>query len=88
MYSKKFGKGLKDIIKSGKPEMRDRVRELSSLLKQDPHTKRPNVDLKLISFRKESIYRVRIGDYRIVYEVDEENKLIMVTKIFPRGKGY
>jgi mRNA-degrading endonuclease RelE of RelBE toxin-antitoxin system len=68
--------------------MRDRVRELSSLLKQDPHTKHPNVDLKLISSRKENIYRVRIGDYRIVYEVDKENKLIMITKIFPRGKGY
>ena len=79
---------MKNIIKSGRPEMRDRVRALSSLLKQDPHTKRPNVDLKLISSRKESIYRVRIGDYRIVYEVDEKEKLIMVTKIFPRGKGY
>ncbi len=79
---------MKDIIKSGRPDMRDRVRELSSLLKQDPHTKRPNMDLKLISSRKESIFRVRIGDYRIVYEVDEEKKLILVTKIFPRGKGY
>lgn len=63
---------MKDIIKSGKPEMRDRVRELFSLLKQDPHTKRPNVDIKLISSREESIYRIRIGDYRIIYEVDEE----------------
>lgn len=68
--------------------MRERVMQLCSQLKQDPHTKRPNVDLKLISSRKQSIYRVRIGDYRIVYEVDEEEKLIMVTKIFPRGKGY
>ncbi len=79
---------MKDIIKSGKPEMRDRVMQLFSQLKQDPHTKRPNVDLKLISSREESVYRVRIGDYRIVYEVDEKKKMIMVTKIFPRGKGY
>jgi mRNA interferase RelE/StbE len=88
IYSKKFAKGLKDIIKSGKPEMRDRVKLTLSNLKEDPHTKRPNADIKLISSRDEGVYRVRIGDYRMVYEVDEDKKLVMVTKIFPRGKGY
>ncbi|MEA3558755.1 MAG: type II toxin-antitoxin system RelE/ParE family toxin [Candidatus Thermoplasmatota archaeon] len=88
IYSRKFAKGLKAIIKSGKPEMRDRVKQVSSHLKEDPHMKRPNVDIKLISSREESVYRVRIGNHRMTYEVDEEKKLIMVTKIFPRGKGY
>lgn len=88
IYSKRFAKGLKEIIKSGKPELRDRVKQVFSFLKEDPHTKRPNVDIKLISSREEGVYRVRIGDYRLTYEVDEKRKLIMVTKIFPRGKGY
>jgi mRNA interferase RelE/StbE len=88
IYSKNFAKGLKNIIKAGKPDMRDRVREIFSHLKEDPHTKRPNADIKLISSREEGVYRVRIGDYRMIYEVDEEKKLIMVTKIFSRGKGY
>jgi len=87
-YSRKFAKGLKDIIRSGKPEMRGRVRQVFSHLKQDPHTRRPTVDIRLISSREEGIYRVRIGDFRVTYEVDEKKKLIMVTKIFPRGKGY
>lgn len=79
---------MKNIIKTGKPEMRGRVKKSFSLIKQDPHTKRSYVDIKLISSKEEGVYRVRIGDYRITYEVDEENKLIKVTRIFPRGKGY
>ena len=68
--------------------MRDRVKQAFSHLKEDPHTKRPNVDIKLISSREEAVYRIRIGDYRMTYEVDEEKKIIMVTKIFSRGKEY
>ena len=68
--------------------MRDRIKQVFSDLKEDPHTKRPNVDIKLISSREEGVYRLRIGDYRMTYEVDEDKNLIMVTKIFPRGKGY
>ena len=68
--------------------MREKVKQIFSHLKEDPHTKRPNVDIKLISSREGGVYRIRLGDYRMTYEVDEEKKLIMVTKIFQRGKGY
>lgn len=68
--------------------MRGKVKHIFSELKDDPHIKRPKVDIKLISSREEAIYRIRIGDYRIIYEIDEENKRIMVTKIFIREKGY
>lgn len=87
-FSNRFAKGLKDIIRSGKPEMKGRVKEVFRELKKEPHAKRPSVDIKLISSREERIYRVRLGDYRIIYEIDEANKKIMVTKIFRRGKGY
>lgn len=88
IISKKFAKGLKDIISSGKPEMRIKVKQVFNELKIDPHIKRPTVDIKLISSREEGVYRIRIGDYRIIYEIDEENMTIMVTKIFIREKGY
>jgi mRNA-degrading endonuclease RelE of RelBE toxin-antitoxin system len=79
---------LKEIIRSGKPEMRGKVKQLFAELKTEPHIKRPTVDIKLISSREEAVYRARIGEYRITYEIDEENYKIMVTKIFIRGKGY
>ena len=46
------------------------------------------MDLKLISSKKESIYRVRLEKYRLVYEIDETNKTIILTMFFIRGKGY
>ena len=46
------------------------------------------MDIKLISSKKESIYRVRLGKYRLVYEIDEKNQTIIITMFFIRGKGY
>ncbi|MGA1822722.1 MAG: type II toxin-antitoxin system RelE family toxin [Thermoplasmatota archaeon] len=88
LISKKFSKGLKDKIRSGKPEMRERVKRIFYELKEEPHIRRSGLDIKLISSKEESIYRVRIGEYRIIYEIDEKEKTIMITKIFQREKGY
>lgn len=55
-------------------------------LKIDPHKKRPKLDIKLISPKKESIYRVRLGKYRLVYEIDETNKTVTLTMFFIRGE--
>jgi len=57
-------------------------------LKIDPHKKHPKLDIKLISPKKESVYRLRLGKYRLVYEIDETNKTIILTMFFIRGKGY
>jgi len=36
----------------------------------------------------ESSLRLRVGDYRIIYEVNETNKTVMVFKIGHRSKIY
>ncbi|MBI4167796.1 MAG: type II toxin-antitoxin system RelE/ParE family toxin [Candidatus Aenigmarchaeota archaeon] len=43
---------------------------------------------KAIEGYKEKLYRVRVGDYRILYEVDHENKKIGIIKIDHRSKVY
>ena len=57
-------------------------------LKKEPHQNRSKVDLKLISSREEAVYRVRLGKYRMVFEIDEDNKVVTLTMIFPRDRGY
>ena len=87
-YGKGFLKDLKKIMKGGDKSIKKRVKEIVEELKIEPHKKRPNVDIKLISPREEGVYRVRIGKYRMLYEIDEGKKIISITMIFSRGKGY
>lgn len=83
-----FLKDLKKILKSGDNKITDRVKVTIEKLKINPHQNRPKVDLKLISSREEAIYRVRLGKYRMVYEIDEYEKVVTLTMIFLRGRGY
>ena len=36
----------------------------------------------------ESLYRIRVGDYRIIYEVQDRTLLIAVVKVGHRGDVY
>ena len=45
-------------------------------------------DTKMIEGYKEKLYRARVGDYRILYEVDYGNKKIGIVKIDHRSKVY
>ena len=87
-YGKDFLKDLKGIIKGGNKKIKNKVKEIAVELKKDPYRKRPKADLKLISSKKEAVYRVRIGKYRLIYQIDEKEKKIYLTMIFPRGRGY
>jgi len=33
-------------------------------------------------------YRVRVGDYRILYQVDDEAKAVIIYRVMPRGDVY
>ncbi len=88
IYAKDFLKDLKGIIKGGNKSIKKKVIETVEELKSNPYRKRPKCDLKLISSKSEAVYRVRLGKYRLVYEIDENEKKINITMIFPRGRGY
>lgn len=88
IFGKKFLKELKVIVKGGKKLLKQNVQEIVDELKKDPFNKRPKVDIKLISSKKDAIYRVRIGKYRMIYQVDKAEKRIYITMIFVRERGY
>lgn len=45
-------------------------------------------DAKIIEGSNKRIFRVRVGDYRILYEIYYEEKLIVIAKIDKRERVY
>jgi len=79
IQGRNFLRDVKKILRSGDKSLFSDIQEVINELKLDPHKKRPKMDIKLISLKKESTYRVRLGKYRLIYEIDESNKTISIT---------
>jgi mRNA interferase RelE/StbE len=54
-------------------------------IQKDPFRSRPTVDILKIRGRSPPAYRLRIGNIRIEYLVDEEKMLVYVSRIFRRS---
>jgi mRNA interferase RelE/StbE len=60
------------------------IREKLAQIANDPFASIPNV--KKLQGRPG--YRLRVGDWRVIYEVNQGQVVIMVIKIAPRGEVY
>lgn len=45
-------------------------------------------NIKKMEPRKENIYRIRIGDYRVIFSKDDGNKIIIIHRIWLRWDIY
>jgi mRNA interferase RelE/StbE len=66
--------------------MKDRIRSALALLGEDPYTPRSGADIKALVHTLPKKYRLRVGDYRVIYAVGEET--VKVIEVFRREKGY
>jgi len=60
--------------------IRDRLDQLA----QDPYARNPN----LTKLQGRSGYRLRVGDWRVIDELEDEGLVILVLKVGPRGEVY
>ena len=60
------------------------IREKLDQLVQDPYARNPNVT----KLQARPGYRLRVGDWRVLYELEDDRLVIMVLKIAPRGGVY
>lgn len=60
------------------------IREKIDRLAENPHAPNPNV--KLLEGRNG--YRLRVGDWRVLYELLDDRLVIVVVKIRTRGDVY
>ena len=82
-YSLQFKPAVEDDLKSlSKTTILRAIKKIISLQKEPL----PHQSIKLSGM--ENLYRLRIGDYRIIYEVDPEAELVTIHYIRHRRDVY
>ncbi len=74
-------KSLK-FLRNLSPKDRARIKESLLKLRENPWS------MQYKKLRGYPFYRIRVGDYRIIYSVDESSKAVYVVKIGHRENVY
>lgn len=82
-YRVDFAASAAKEFRSLPPDVRKRAIPRIDTLANTPH---PRGSVKLKGHQR--IYRIRVGEYRIVYEVDDPAKRVLVTRIRHRREVY
>lgn len=76
-------KYFKKLDKKRKKKIEEKLLALSR--QQNPLE---NIQVKALTGELKGFYRLRVGEYRIIFALLEEQKAIAVVNIFPRGNAY
>ena len=64
------------------PQVKRRVLTAIARLVSDPRT----AELRKLKGRPES--RLRVGDWRVILELDVDERTIIIERVLPRGRAY
>ncbi|HLC53191.1 MAG TPA: type II toxin-antitoxin system RelE/ParE family toxin [Candidatus Nanoarchaeia archaeon] len=84
MFSAEFGSDAKKFLKKADKEIARRIIYKIEKLKIEPFPS----DVKRVVGKKERIFRIRVGDYRIQYSVFYDKNTIFISDIDKREKAY
>lgn len=73
----------KYLDKSGEKE---KLKEHLRRLTEDPYNSRSGVDIKKLRGKNHYLYRLRVGDHRFEYFVEEDT--VWIERAFKRERGY
>lgn len=83
MFSISLTSNAEEFLFKSNKELARRITEKIELLKVDPV---PHNSVKIVG--EQRTFRIRIGDYRVLYEVNWNEKIILVYNIDKRAKVY
>lgn len=84
IYALLIKRQAKKVLKNLSRRDRNRITEKIMILGKNPDD--PVLDVKPL--QGETYYRLRVGDWRIIYDRDDDIKIIAIEKIKPRGGAY
>lgn len=68
------------------PKLRQRIVARLRDIAGDPGRRRPQV--KALKGRLAGRFRLRVGDWRVIFELDREQRLLRVLTVSPREDAY
>ena len=80
VYSKDARKFLRKIPKTDSNRIRAKLNSLAG----DPYAANNNVT----KMQNRAGYRLRVGNWRVIYDIDDQKVIIIVIKIGSRGEVY
>ncbi len=87
MYRIKLHKRVVKFIESRNPKEKLRIKEKLLHLQNNPYPSNPQTNIKNM-VNSNNGYRLRIGNYRFIYDVIEDELLIYLEKADNRGDIY
>ncbi|MDG6221618.1 MAG: type II toxin-antitoxin system RelE/ParE family toxin [Candidatus Thermoplasmatota archaeon] len=88
LLSRKADSELETLSKSGGKKLAAQVLRGLEKLSEDPRTPRPDADILQLVAVDPKMWRLRVGQYRILYAIDEAEMRVYVTTILHRKKAY
>jgi mRNA-degrading endonuclease RelE of RelBE toxin-antitoxin system len=86
IFDVQLHRNVRKAIKDIPPSHQKQIAQLIDVLKKEP-VPFDKFDLVKIQGYK-GIFRIRLGGFRLTYEVDEDKFCIKLLKLEPRGKAY
>jgi mRNA interferase RelE/StbE len=80
-------KAIKDIKKLRQSDKKRIIKQLEQLVK-DPFNLKTNLNIYKMRDFSEHEYRLRIGQYRVGYDLLIKDKVILILAVKPRGSAY
>ena len=85
MYKVVYARAARAVLKTRPRKRAERIFAIIDRIAANPLARHPNLDT--IKGEKNT-FRYRLGDWRILYEVDRESRTLKVLDILPRGRAY
>ncbi len=84
MYSIVFAKQADKALRKMPRNIARLIRRKLDQIALDPNARYNNVT----KLRNRPGYRLRIGDWRVIYEIQNDELVILILRIAPRGGAY
>lgn len=85
-YRLLWHKNASKFLEKCSPKQKETVKEKIALLQSNPY-KHPQLDIKIMQ-GFDDVYRLRIGQYRLIYRIQEGELLIFIMTMGSRGDVY